>query len=376
MKRPPVVILSGIRWNFLWQRHQALATLFARAGYPTVFVETTGLANPRPSLDALRKISARLGASGCSEAQVEKNLTVYAPVTAPPTANTFRKINTRILVPRVVRDLRSLVGPNPIVVAYPPTWTTLDIVAGLEPRVLLYDRSDDYSAFPGVPKDIAATERSLILASDLISCTSTALLEDVEPYRPDAFLSGPAVDYERFAVLQNERRDGISTACFFGDVSGSRLDIQVLEAIAQAGIQVKLLGRLDRHENHLAKMPGIDYVGVVPHNRLPEALAGVDAFVLPYKASRLTRGISPAKLYECLATGKPIVASRLPAILELGQHIYPAETPEDFVKTLQNLQTSESEVRVRARVEVACANSWEARFMEIEHRIQEILGSA
>jgi len=242
--------------------------------------------------------------------------------------------------------------------------------------VLLYDRSDEYDAFPGVPKDIAATERSLIRASDLISCTSTALLEDVKPYRPDAFLSGPAVDYERFAVLQNERRDGISTACFFGDVSGSRLDIQVLEAIAQAGIQVKLLGRLDRHENHLAKMPGIDYVGVVPHNRLPEALAGVDAFVLPYKASRLARGISPAKLYECLATGKPIVASRLPAILELGQHIYSAETPEDFVKTLQNLQASESEVRVRARVEAACANSWEARFMEIEHRIQEILGSA
>jgi hypothetical protein len=45
--KPPVVILSGVRWDFLWQRHQTLATLFAGAGYPTVFVETTGLANPR-----------------------------------------------------------------------------------------------------------------------------------------------------------------------------------------------------------------------------------------------------------------------------------------------------------------------------------------
>ena len=53
MTRPPVVVLSGVRWGFLWQRHQTLATLFARAGYPTVFVETTGLANPGPS--ALRK---------------------------------------------------------------------------------------------------------------------------------------------------------------------------------------------------------------------------------------------------------------------------------------------------------------------------------
>jgi hypothetical protein len=44
--KPPVVILAGIRWDFLWQRHQTLATLFARSGYPTVFVETTGLGVP------------------------------------------------------------------------------------------------------------------------------------------------------------------------------------------------------------------------------------------------------------------------------------------------------------------------------------------
>ena len=376
MKRSPVVILAGIRWGFLWQRHQALATLFARAGYPTVFVETTGIANPRPSWDALRKISARLRASGSSKAQVEKNLTIYAPVVAPPTAEAFRKVNTRIFAPRVVRDLHRLVGRNPIIIAYPPTRTTLDIVAGLEPRVLLYDRSDDYSAFPRIPDDIAATERELIQNSDLISCTSTTLLEDLRPSRPDAFLSGPAVEYERFAVLQNEHRDAIQTVCFFGDLSESRLDTRVFEAIAQAGIQVRLLGRLGRREKCLAGMPSINYVGVVDHSRLPEALAGVDAFVLPYKASHLTRGISPAKLYECLATGKPIVASRLPAIMELGQHIYQVDSLEDFVRALRNLQTSESEARVRARIELARANSWEARFGEIERRIQEALDPA
>ncbi len=48
---------AGHRWwcsrasdgTSLWQRHQTLATLFARAGYPTVFVETTGIANPAAS---------------------------------------------------------------------------------------------------------------------------------------------------------------------------------------------------------------------------------------------------------------------------------------------------------------------------------------
>jgi hypothetical protein len=62
--------------------------------------------------------------------------------------------------------------------------------------------------------------------------------------------------------------------------------------------------------------------------------------------------------------------------MELGQHIYPADSPEDFVKALRNLQTSESEARVRARIELARANSWEARFGEIERRIQEALDPA
>src|SRR5215210_7566375 len=55
LHKPPVVILSGVRWDFLWQRHHTLATLFAGAGYPTVFVETTGLSNPRPTGNTLRR---------------------------------------------------------------------------------------------------------------------------------------------------------------------------------------------------------------------------------------------------------------------------------------------------------------------------------
>src|SRR5918999_6460145 len=65
--KPPVVILSGVRWDFLWQRHQTLATLFASAGYPTVFVETTGLANPRPNKATLRKVASRIRHAGAKD---------------------------------------------------------------------------------------------------------------------------------------------------------------------------------------------------------------------------------------------------------------------------------------------------------------------
>jgi glycosyltransferase involved in cell wall biosynthesis len=374
LSKPPVVILSGVRWNFLWQRHHILATLFARAGYPTVFVETTGLASPRRNVATLRKVASRMQRAGAERLSGEKGLTVYSPLATPPKGVIFRLLNRSFFVPRVVGDLEEILGSDPFIVAYPPTRTTLDLISGLRPRLVYYDCSDDYAHFPGTPRDIAATERELLRRADLVSCTSTRLLERVRSSRPDAFLSGPAVDYERFRVLQYDRPGAeVRTVCFFGHVSRERTDFAALRAVAGAGFQVRIVGELGRTDKYVLGMPGIYYNGVVPHAELPAALAGVDAFVLPYKINGLTRGIAPAKTYECLATGKPVVAAPLPALEELAEHVYLAESPEDYVRILRSLGSLETDEKVRARIELARRNSWEARFAEIEEALWRAL---
>ena len=372
MTKPPVVVLAGVRWDFLWQRHQTVATLFARAGYPTVFVETTGLANPGPS--ALAKVAARVRKPGAGRVGDGRTL-VYAPLVLPPTLRLFRAANRRFFVPRVARDLEGAVGRRPIVVAYPPTRTTLDLISALGPRLVLYDRADDYEQFPGIPRDITVTERELLARADLVSCTSYPLLEETRRHRPDASLGGPAVDYARFAVLQ-EPPPALPprTVCFFGDAGRGRVDFGVLRAIAGAGFRLRLVGALDPAERRLAGGPNVEYRGEVDHGRLPEALAGVDAFVLPYKINGLTRGISPAKTFECLATGRPVVASPLPALRDLAGHVYLANGPEGFVGALRNLAGMETDEKVLARERLARKSSWSVRFGEIEASILGALG--
>lgn len=375
-KKPPVVILSGIRWDFLWQRHQILATRFARAGYRTVFVETTGLSNPRPDRSTLSKVFDRLRRSGGPGERTsdEPNLTIYSPLVAPPTWSAFRRVNRSLFVPRVARDLRALAGGAPIVVAYPPTRTTLDLIPNLRPRLLYYDCSESYEGFPGVPKDIAATERKLLLEADLVSCTSPSLLEKVRRLRPDAFASGPGVDYEQFAGLQEDPPvDRVRTVCYFGHLGRERIDLATLRAVAEAGYTVRIIGGVGRLEPGFLDAAGIEYLGELPHDKLPAALDGVDAFLLPYLDNTLTRGISPAKTYECLATGKPVVASPLPALKPLGDHLYMARRPEDFVEVLRNMGKMESRERVQARVDLARESSWEARFEEIEEELWDAL---
>ncbi|CAA9453409.1 MAG: Glycosyltransferase [uncultured Rubrobacteraceae bacterium] len=376
MHKPPVVILASVRWDFLWQRHQTLATLFAGAGYPTVFVETTGLANPLPTKDTLSKVFARVRRSGGAgeKPPAGKNLTVYAPLTAPPTYGAFRWSNAKLLVPRVLSDLRKIAGPHPVVVAHPPTRTTLGLISGLDPRLVLYDCSDDYEHFPGAPKDIGETERELFLRADLVSCTSEQLLKKARRVRPDAFLSGPAVDYERFAPLQDPHPDkGVSTVCFFGHVSLERIDFGAMRAIVGAGFELRIVGGLGSVEKGFFEEPGVDYRGEVPHALLPAALAGVDAFVLPYKVNGLTHSISPAKTYECLATGKPVVTAHLPAMQDLAGYLYLAQRPQDYVGVLRNLKHLETEEKRRARIELARKNSWDIRFLELEEALWRLL---
>jgi glycosyltransferase involved in cell wall biosynthesis len=372
VRKPPVVILSGIRWDFLWQRHQTLATLFAGAGFPTVFVETTGLADPRLTKDSLRRVFGRiLRSGGAGEKQPsERDLTVYAPLSVPPTYGAFRWSNAKLFVPRITRDLRRIAGPHPVVVAYPPTRTTLGLISGLDPKLVLYDCSDDYEHFPGVPKDIKETERELLLRADLVSCTSAHLLEKARRIRSDAFLSGPAVDYEQFASLQDPGPYGeVRTVCFFGHLSLERIDFGVLRAILGAGFGLRIVGVLGGVEEGFFGVPGIDYRGEASHASLPSTLKGVDAFVLPYRVNALTRSISPAKTYECLATGKPVVAAHLPAMRDLAGHVYLAQRPEDYVHVLRNLQRLETGEKRRARIELARKNSWEARFSELEETL-------
>jgi glycosyltransferase involved in cell wall biosynthesis len=317
----------------------------------------------------LRKVFGRVRRSGgAGEKQpAGTDLTVYAPLTAPPTYGAFRWSNAKLFIPRILSDLREIAGPHPVVVAYPPTKTTLGLISGLDPRLVLYDCSDDYEHFPGAPKDIVETERELLLRADVVSCTSAHLLKKARHIRPDAFLSGPAVDYERFASLQDHDPDGeITTVCFFGRVSLERIDFDALRAVAEAGFELRIVGDIGSVVKGFFEMPGLDYRGEVSHAGLPSALRGVDAFVLPYKANALTCSISPAKTYECLATGKPVVAAHLPAMRDLTGHVYLAQKPEDYVDVLRNLQSLETEEKRSARIDLARKNSWDVRFSELE----------
>jgi hypothetical protein len=368
LKKPPVVLLSNIRWDFLWQWTQILATMFARAGYPTVCVETTGITNPRFDLPTIRSIVRRLrhiGPTNEAEAELPANLVIYPPLVAPPTYKILRRLNRRIFVPKIIRDLRQLVDSEPVFIAFPPTQTTLDILSDFQSKIIWYHCVLNYEEYPRTPADIKNTEKRLLKRADIVTADSNFLMEKHHGTRPDIVQIESGVDFSVFHEAYNPASKGaVHTVCFFGSMDDRRFDFELVRQLARANFTVRLMGTLA--DPTLARLPGVDYRGQVPHAELPTHLRDVDALIIPYKITPFSKGTFPAKTYECLATGKPIVATPLPDLLRFGEHVYLANDAEDFIRILRELPNWETPDKANARIALARRNSWEARFSEFE----------
>lgn len=375
-EKPPVVLLANIRWDAFWEWSKILATLFADAGYRTVFVETTGIRKPPLQLTVGRKILKRLlsvRSGGKKPASLSPNLTVYSPLVAPPTREVYRRINRRLFVPRIVRDLRKLIGSAPVIVAFPPTQTTLDLVSGLEPRLTWYHCVFNYEEFPGAPADMGETERRLLRAADTVTVDSGFLKEKHRKVRPDMIHIESGVDFELFRQADTgPLKAPAKTLYYFGTADETRFDFDLVRQVAKAGFVVRMLGTLTKPS--FARIPGVEYLGRVPHKALPGHLRKADALIIPYKITTFSKGTFPAKTYESLATGKPVVATPLPDLKRLDGHVYLGNGAGEFVGILRRLHESETPERMRARIELARENSWEARFARFEEILWRNLG--
>lgn len=92
--------------------------------------------------------------------------------------------------------------------------------------------------------------------------------------------------------------------------------------IASANSNLKLLivgdGELydelaEIRERHNVKNH-IILTGKQPYERIPEFLAVADVCLLPFQLNNITREVVPIKMYEYMASGRPIVATNLPGV--------------------------------------------------------------
>lgn len=145
----------------------------------------------------------------------------------------------------------------------------------------------------------------------------------------------------------------------------SRIDTQQLRGLATAfpSGSVTLVGPL-LDEAHFASLRDIPNVMIHPRvsrSDIPGLLAHADVGLIPHVRSRLTEAMSPLKLYEYLAAGRPVAAVDLPGIAGVSDRVVTVPPSKDMVPAVRRALAlggqSESD-----RLSFVEQNSWEQRF--------------
>ncbi|GDY33551.1 glycosyltransferase [Gandjariella thermophila] len=112
----------------------------------------------------------------------------------------------------------------------------------------------------------------------------------------------------------------------------------------------------------LAGLGNVHVLGAMHAHDVPAALRACDVCLIPYRVGGLVDYVHPKKLYEYLALGKPVVATRLPALVALDGLVYLADGSTEFATAIEKaLAACHDPASAARRRAVACRNSWSNR---------------
>lgn len=308
---PDLVVLSHLRWPWVWQRPQHLVSRLARrragSGARTYFVE--------------EPVSGPVTAPVVHREELADVTRMWLEVPAGPGLAQFLDFD----VPQAKEYGELLAAalaaagrpPNPDVWVYTPLAS--DVARALEPGRLVYDVMDDLSAFAGAPLGLRLSQQRLLAEADLVLAGGRSLHRSVAGHRRgDVHLFPSGVDTAHYAASRALRGPRSRKVAGYVGVVDERLDLDLLAGLAAAlpDWAVRVVGPVTKiDEAALPAAPNIEYAGFTPYERLPEVMAGFDVALMPFALNEATRSISPTKTLEYLAAGLPVVSTRVPDVI-------------------------------------------------------------
>jgi uncharacterized SAM-binding protein YcdF (DUF218 family)/glycosyltransferase involved in cell wall biosynthesis len=388
MRKPDVVCISSIDWDFIWQGHQEIMSRLAADGHRVLFVENTGVR--APTVRDLGRVRQRVynwwrGTKGFREER--PNLFVYSPLLLPlPYSRVARWINRLVLFSALRRWMRATGFYRPIVWTFLPTPLALDLIHELDPLATIYYCIDDLASSSPAARRIVPSEERLFAEADLVFVTSERLRARAARRSSRVHLFPFGVNLERFEETRaGARRDpddvrGLARP-IVGYVGGLHqwVDQDLIASVAQQMPEATfaLVGPPQADLSRLERCANVRLLGQRPHAELPQYVRSFDVGIVPYRNTDYTANVYPTKLNEYLAMGLPVVATDLPEIRRFNQTHGPiveiAGDAAAFTAAIRAALNDSSPPDVSRRIMVAHENSWTSRIAAMTRLIDETI---
>ena len=364
-----MLCLPIIEWGFRFQRPQQLLTPFAQDGHRVFYMKTGFLGLDREP--TLHRVSDRIYEVGLPG---DFDFDLYGGELQGETLD------------QALEGIATLasghgIGEAVCIVQY-PSWEPL--ARRLCERYgwrIVYDCLDEHTGFGTHGPSTARDEDRLLRESDLVAVTSLPLLERIRAVRPDALRLPNAADAAHFGTLPPRETSPLAAlprpiVGYYGAIAAwFDVDAVALAARRRRGASFVLVGRTAGAAlESLDALPNMHRIGEVSYAELPAYLSAFDVCTIPFQRTPLTEATNPVKLYEYLATGKPIVARRLPEIEPFADLIELYDRPEDFDAALTRAlkPRSDEETVAARRRQVARENTRQIRYRTLRGRLDAL----
>ncbi|MBI5408628.1 MAG: glycosyltransferase [Nitrospirae bacterium] len=325
--------------------------------------------------------------------RVLENLFIYQPVfflndNLAPYVPGADKLNGKMLSYQVLKKVDELGLRKNNLVLWISDPIQEDYLGIVNEKKSVYDCFDDYFAIPGNPiiKNIEKNrlrEKHILENVDIVLTVSNKLYESKSKVNNNTYMVPNAADTALFLKSFDE-----STAIhpdmkgiphpIIGSVGNlnQRIDFGLIKNVAvnHPEWSVVIVGDWSGADpafvnsdliKGMKKMDNIHWMGHRPMEVLPNYLKAFDVCIIPYAPEDpFNISCSPLKLYEYLATGKPIVSTRLPTVDEYSDVVHIGNDYKEFEEGIRLALTEKNGCGDR-RIKLAYKNSWDNRANEI-----------
>jgi glycosyltransferase involved in cell wall biosynthesis len=371
-------------------RHQ-LMSRFSR-DMPVLYVEPwVGLRSLRTGKYGISRVFADLGRPLLRKYEPNVhvfNSPAYLPVSLSPR---LAAVTQRLWTRSVRRSARSIGITRPIIwVSRPETGF---VVGHLNEQFSIYHVVDEYAGYTGAKGQtkakLADIESKVLDRVDLVIVASPELQRAKQGAGRDIIVAENGVEPTEYAEASQSGIEPDDLAQVprprigYSGLIGKRLDLELVRKIAEQkpDCSVVLIGKVDAREcEHelaaLESLPNVYFLGEKPPSEVARYIAGFDIGLLPYAINLETMHISPIKMYEYWAAGKPVVSTSISAAQRHRSAVKVAESHNEFHAMIDDLIRDPSAEDPTRLVELANQNTWQSRVEYITAQLEARMGAS
>lgn len=330
--RPVVYLPTWVKWDVMKQRPQYLLEALARAGHDIYFVDPTHVGDD----------------------------IVSGPI-------------------RITASLDNTPGSDVIVYThFAPTRTMLD---RYRDPVVVYDILDDLTIYEpdevGFPPErtVRFHHGPLIGAASVVIASNPVLVERHRGERADIMLIENGVDPDLFDPQGRHVEFGDQPVIGYHGAIRSWVDFDLLEAVVdqRPGYKFVFVGPVlkgvEGEASRLFGHPNVVHIGEQPPEGVAAHVRSFTVGTVPFVVNVTTQGVTPMKLNEYLASGVPVVATPLPALLDHPLALV-GDSPDRWVDLLDEAVGYSESQRDQMRAE-GVRSGWDGRIGPLLERLDQ-----